>query len=87
MELFIQNNIIPLYDENIFQIFLLNKPAKIELHDILLKKNMDYEKNVLNVNNEKLQIPYSLTTPLFLKMAIILNVKSAVLLAKRNKER
>ena len=86
MELFIQNNIIPLYDENIFQIFLLNKPAKIELHDISLKKNMDYEKNVLNVNSEKSQILYSLTTPLFLKMAIILNVKSAVLLAKRNKE-
>ena len=87
MELFIQNNITLLYDENIFQIFLLNKPAKTDLHDILLKKNMDYGKNVLNVNNEKLQILYSLTTPLFLKMVIILNVKSAVLLAKRNKER
>lgn len=86
MVLFIQNNIIQPFDVKIFQIFYQSKPVKNELHDILLKKSMVYEKNVVNAANEKLQTLFFLIDLLFLKMAITLNVKNAALYVKLKKE-
>lgn len=85
--LFIQNNIIQQFEEKIFLIFYLNKPAKSELFDILLKKNMVYEKNAQNAANEKLLILFSLIAHQYLEMVIILNAKNVAPLVKRkNKE-
>ena len=83
---FIQNNIILPYDESIYQIFYPSKPAKNDLSDILLKKNMAYERNVRNAAHGKLLILFSLIIQKYLKMVIILNVKNAVLLVRKSKE-
>lgn len=86
MESGIQNNIILLFDVNVFQTFFLNSLKKIELFDItpILKK--DIEKNVVNAGTS-FQVIHSFLIKILQKMADILNVKNVEQQKGKNNDR